>query len=93
MTAFEARILKSASRDLERLDNPIARRIVERIRWLSQNVESIKSEALKGDLAGLFKLREGGLSDNLRNRSGRRSDYYSRHWSPESDLQEEIVGK
>lgn len=59
MTAFEPRILKAAGRDLERLDKPIARRIVQRIRWLSENVETIKPEALKGDLAGLFKLREG----------------------------------
>ena len=59
MTVFAPRILKSASRDLERLDKPIARRIVQRIRWLSENVETIKPEALKGDLAGLFKLREG----------------------------------
>ena len=59
MTVFAPRILKSASCDLERLDKPIARRIVQRIRWLSENVETIKPEALKGDLAGLFKLREG----------------------------------
>ena len=59
MTVFAPRILKSASRDLGRLDKPIARRIVQRIRWLSENVETIKPEALKGDLSGLFKLREG----------------------------------
>ncbi len=56
---FTTRFLKGASRELERLDRPVARRIVQRIRWLAENIENIKPEALKGDLAGLFKLREG----------------------------------
>ncbi|MBI4447211.1 MAG: type II toxin-antitoxin system RelE/ParE family toxin [Acidobacteria bacterium] len=56
---FTVRILKDASRELERLDQPVARRIVQRIRWLAENVETIKTEGLKGELAGLFKLREG----------------------------------
>lgn len=56
---FTPRIVKGASRELERLDPPVGRRIVQRIRWLAENIENIKPEALKGDLAGLFKLREG----------------------------------
>ena len=31
----------------------------ERIQWLSGNIESTKLFPLKGDLAGLYKLREG----------------------------------
>jgi len=56
---FTPRILKGASRELERLDAAVARRIVDRIRWLAGNIENIKPEPLKGDLAGFFKLREG----------------------------------
>ena len=56
---FTPRILKGASRELGGLDPAVARRIVERIRWLAENIEHIKPEPLKGDLAGLFKLREG----------------------------------
>ncbi len=56
---FTPRILKGASRELERLDPAVARRIVDRIRWLAGNIENIKPEPLKGDLAGFFKLREG----------------------------------
>jgi mRNA interferase RelE/StbE len=56
---FTPRILKGASRELERLDPAVARRIVDRIRWLAENIEHIKPEPLKGDLAGFFKLREG----------------------------------
>ena len=56
---FTPRIVKGASRELERLDPAVARRIVDRIRWLAENIEHIKPEPLKGDLAGFFKLREG----------------------------------
>lgn len=56
---YTVRILKAASSELERLDETVGRRIVQRIRWLAENVEHIKLEALKGELAGLYKLREG----------------------------------
>lgn len=56
---YTVRILKAASRELAQLDKPIARRIVERLRWLAENLENIKPKALKGDLSDLYKLREG----------------------------------
>ena len=56
---YTVRLLKAASRELARLDKPIATRIVERIRWLAENLDSAKPIALKGELAGLYKLREG----------------------------------
>ena len=56
---FTPRILKGASRELGRLDPAVTRRIIDRIRWLAENIEHIKPEPLKGDLAGFFKLREG----------------------------------
>ena len=56
---FTPRILKGASRELERLDPAVARRLVDRIRWLAENIENIRPEPLKGDFAGFFKLREG----------------------------------
>ena len=59
MTAFSPRILKNASRQLKKLDPPVAKRIVDQITWLAQHFEEIKLEALKGDLAGLFKYRDG----------------------------------
>ena len=59
MTEFSPRILKSVSRQLRKLDPPVARRIVHQISWLAQHFDELKPEALKGDLAGLFKYREG----------------------------------
>ncbi|MBI3361699.1 MAG: type II toxin-antitoxin system RelE/ParE family toxin [Chloroflexi bacterium] len=59
MALYTVRILKAASRDLSRLDKPVVKRIVARIRWLADNLDNARPKALKGDLAGLFKLREG----------------------------------
>jgi mRNA interferase RelE/StbE len=56
---YQIRILDSATRELARLDRAVAHRIVNRIRWLADNLEEIKPEALAGDLAGLNKLRIG----------------------------------
>lgn len=56
---YGIRILNAATRELARLDKPIGRRVVERIRWLAANLDNIKPEALTGELAGLYKLRVG----------------------------------
>lgn len=56
---YTVRLLKSASRGLEGLDKAVATRIVRRLNWLAENLESIKPEPLKGPLRGLYKIREG----------------------------------
>ena len=56
---FTIRILKQATKELEKLDKPVARRISDRIKWLGDHVEKIKPKSLKGEFAGLYKLREG----------------------------------
>jgi mRNA interferase RelE/StbE len=56
---YQVRILDSATRELARLDKQVSRRIVERIHWLAENLDDVKPEALKGDLAGLYKFRVG----------------------------------
>lgn len=53
MAKYRIRILKAASQDLDRLDKPTGRRIVQRINWMAANVDGIRLEALTGDLAGL----------------------------------------
>ena len=55
----QIRILSAAARELERLDPSVALRIVRRIRWLAENLEHVRPEALTGEFAGLFKLRAG----------------------------------
>ena len=56
---YQIRILDAAQRDLVQLDKTVGRRIVRRIRWLAENLESVKPIALTGDLAGFYKLRVG----------------------------------
>jgi mRNA interferase RelE/StbE len=56
---YTIRLLKSASRGLEGLDKAVATRIVRRLNWLAENLDSINPEPLKGRLRGLYKLREG----------------------------------
>jgi len=50
---------EGATKDLERLDKPIARRILRRLAWFSKNFQSIVPEPLGGAFKGTFKLRIG----------------------------------
>ena len=59
---YRVRLLDAASKDLAKLDKPVARRIVDRVRWLAENLGEAHMEALTGDLEGLFKL-SGELDD------------------------------
>ena len=62
MTEFESykvRMLDSAAHELARLDRQIGRRIVKRIYWLAENLNIVRPVALKGDLAGFYRLRVG----------------------------------
>ena len=45
--------------DLERLDKPIAQRILGKITWLVSNFERIALEPLTINFKGAFKLRVG----------------------------------
>lgn len=48
-----------ATKDLEKLDRPIAHRILTRLTWFSKNFESTVPEPLSGRLRGTFKFRIG----------------------------------
>jgi mRNA interferase RelE/StbE len=48
-----------AIKDLEKLDKPVARRILRKVTWLSRNFQSTVPEPLAGELKGAFKLRIG----------------------------------
>ena len=56
---WSIRILPAAVRELEGLDKSVGGHIVRRIRWLAENLDTIRAKALKGSLAVLFTLREG----------------------------------
>ena len=56
---YRVHMLDAATRELARFDKPVSRRIVERIRWLAENLDDLRLEALTSDLTGLYKLRVG----------------------------------
>ena len=56
---YEIRLYEEASRNLERLDKTIIRRILRKLNWLAENAEMIEPKGLRQNLSGFAKLREG----------------------------------
>ena len=56
---YEIRLQEEASRNLERLDKTIVRRILQKLGWLAENAEMIEPKNLRKSLSGFAKLREG----------------------------------
>ena len=50
---------KDAVEDLQNLDNPIAKRILNKITWFTEHFDNITPEPLSGELVGTYKLRVG----------------------------------
>jgi mRNA interferase RelE/StbE len=50
---------KDALDDLNKIDKPVIKRILNKITWFSQHFNNITPESLSGDMTGLFKLRVG----------------------------------
>ncbi|MFZ6016021.1 MAG: type II toxin-antitoxin system RelE family toxin [Nitrospirota bacterium] len=50
---------KEALDDLQKIDGPIVKRILNKISWLSQHFDNITPEPLSGGFSGTFKLRVG----------------------------------
>jgi mRNA interferase RelE/StbE len=48
-----------AIEDLQKLDKPIVKRILNKISWFSDHFHNITPESLSRDLSGTFKLRIG----------------------------------
>ncbi|MBF0556680.1 MAG: type II toxin-antitoxin system RelE/ParE family toxin [Nitrospirae bacterium] len=56
---YRLEVLSEASKTLSELDRPIGRRIFDKLAWLSENIRSLTSLPLSGDLAGFYKLYIG----------------------------------
>lgn len=59
MSKYSVIILPKATNGLSRIDKHIAKRITDKLTWLSENVEIINTLPLAGELSGLFKLKVG----------------------------------
>ena len=57
---YQIEFLPEPLADLAKLDKTVAQRIMNKLRWLAENFESLTPETLSGDLSGLSKLRVGG---------------------------------
>ena len=49
----------TAEDDLSRLDRTVAQQVLDRLRWLAANAESVRHKALTGQFRRLFSLRIG----------------------------------
>ncbi len=56
---YQVVILPKALNDLSKIDKTVSRRIIEKLSWLSENIESITPLSLTGKYIDLFKLRIG----------------------------------
>ncbi|MCX5914922.1 MAG: type II toxin-antitoxin system RelE/ParE family toxin [Deltaproteobacteria bacterium] len=56
---YQVIFLPNALDDLSKLDKAIAKRIINRIEWFSENIENSSPIALKSRLSGFYKLRIG----------------------------------
>jgi mRNA interferase RelE/StbE len=56
---FRVEFLPEALEDLKRLDRAVVQCVFKKLRWLSENLDSLRPEGLSGPLAGLLKLRVG----------------------------------
>lgn len=52
-------LMPEARDDLDKLDKPIAQRVLNKLRWLGENFEAITPEPLTGEWKGLHRLRIG----------------------------------
>ena len=59
MTVYQVIILPKAFEDLSKIDNTVAKRITDKLTWLSENIENMTPLSLKGDFSGLYKLKVG----------------------------------
>ena len=56
---YQARYMPAADQDMADLDPPVAKRIYKRVKWLSENLDSITPEPLEGPWKGKYKFRVG----------------------------------
>ncbi len=56
---YQIIILPAALKDLKKLDRQTAQKITDKLSWLSENLEKMSHQPLKGTLSDLFKLRVG----------------------------------
>ncbi|MUL34847.1 type II toxin-antitoxin system RelE family toxin [Gloeocapsopsis dulcis] len=57
--AYYVEFTSEATDGLKKLTSTIQQRILNKIRWLSENLDNLTPQPLSAELSGLFKLRVG----------------------------------
>ena len=57
--SYRVEFTRAAEDDLSNLDRTVAQRSLDRLRWLADNVESVRHRALSARFRGAFSLRIG----------------------------------
>jgi len=57
--AYQVEFFPEAEANLAKLDTLVKARVIKRIKWLLENLDSIIPESLSGEFKGKFKLRVG----------------------------------
>lgn len=61
MHSWRFRITSEGEADLDRLDDKLRRRSIEKLKWLIENFNEVTPLPLGGQWRGFFKLRVGDL--------------------------------
>ena len=56
---YEVEFTRTAERDLSRLDKAVAQQVLDRLRWLADNADSVSHKALTAQFKGAYSLRIG----------------------------------
>ena len=56
---YRVEFTNTAEDDLSRLDRTVAQQVLDKLRWLANNIESVRHKALTNQLRGVFSLRIG----------------------------------
>ena len=56
---YEVEFTRTAEDDLSRLDKTVAQQVLDKLRWLADNAESVRHKALTGQWKSVFSLRVG----------------------------------
>jgi mRNA interferase RelE/StbE len=56
---YQIAFVPRVEHDLKRLDKSVRLRIVHKLKWLVENLDSLSHQALAGQWQGMYKLRVG----------------------------------
>ena len=79
--------MPEAGDDLGGLDKPVAQRVLNKLRWLTENFDAITPEPLTGDMEGLVQAASRQLSCSLHDQRSRTAAHCPPRQAPARCLQ------